>query len=435
MTERSRPWDGTTTGDATDAPYDASTEWAELFRAILPRSESSANKGGVVLGATGFSDYNATTPGANTARIASGIGWDYGQWHRSDANVDFTISTPAVSTRVDRIVLRKSWSLQTVRLTRIAGTEGAGAPALTQTAGTTWDVPLWLVSITTGGAITFTDQRYNLSGVGSIRLASAAYTIVGDDMGGLVVQSSTNTVTLPAANSMPIGSEITVKATTTGATVIRSGSDTIWGSQSGQTVFWLAPGDAYRFKTDGTSIWYVVSNIPAMVKLNEQAVSGSPQANFDFTSAHIPTAGFRHLNIKIKGRSSAAVTTANAIATVNGDTGNNYDRELIQAAAGTISSTENIAGANAIVGDVGGSSSGANVASQIDLLIEDFLNTAWQKSFRSQTAHKALASSGNVYVEDHAGFWRSTAAITAVRVALSSGSWEVGSVATLYGIV
>jgi hypothetical protein len=48
---------------------------------------------------------------------------------------------------------------RTVRITRIAGIEGAGAPAITQTAGTTWDIPLAQVSITTGGAITLTDQR------------------------------------------------------------------------------------------------------------------------------------------------------------------------------------------------------------------------------------------------------------------------------------
>lgn len=159
MTERSRPWDGTTTGDATEAAYDAPTEIARVFRATVEGLERSAHKGGVVNGAAGFNDYSSSTPGANTTRIASGIGWNQGTWHESDANVDFTIATPASSTRVDRIVLRKSWSGQTVRLTRIAGTEGAGAPALTQTFGTTWDVPLWQVSITTGAAITYTDDR------------------------------------------------------------------------------------------------------------------------------------------------------------------------------------------------------------------------------------------------------------------------------------
>jgi hypothetical protein len=57
------------------------------------------------------------------------------------------------------VVLRVAWAAQTVRITRIAGTEGAGLPALTQTPGTTYDVPLASASITTGGAITVTDAR------------------------------------------------------------------------------------------------------------------------------------------------------------------------------------------------------------------------------------------------------------------------------------
>jgi hypothetical protein len=46
-----------------------------------------------------------------------------------------------------------------VRVTRVAGTEGGGVPAITQSDGTTWDVPLYQATITTGGAITLTDER------------------------------------------------------------------------------------------------------------------------------------------------------------------------------------------------------------------------------------------------------------------------------------
>jgi hypothetical protein len=66
---------------------------------------------------------------------------------------------PTGATRIDRIVLRASWAAQTVRITRIAGVENDDAPALTQTPGTTYDIPLAQVSITTGGVITITDER------------------------------------------------------------------------------------------------------------------------------------------------------------------------------------------------------------------------------------------------------------------------------------
>jgi hypothetical protein len=184
MTERSRPWDGTTTGDAAaEAPYDAGTEFAAIMLAAVFTLKKYANKGGVVF-ETG-TEYAATSPSANTLRIALGTGWAYGTWHQSDANVDFTIPTPGASTRVDRIVLRKSWSAQTVRLTKIPGVEGAGAPAITQTAGTTWDVPIAQVSITTGGVMTITDQR---EGIGVHTHASSLE-------GGQVPHTSLSSVT------------------------------------------------------------------------------------------------------------------------------------------------------------------------------------------------------------------------------------------------
>lgn len=162
MTERSRFWDGLATGDATEAPYDAPTEFAAVMMAMT-QAAAITNKGGVWLDDT--NDFSISSTGANNQRIATGRAQVYGSWYESDANVDVTIPTPAASTRVDRIVLRKSWSAQTVRVTRIAGTEGAGVPAMTQSAGTTWDVPLYSVSITTGGAMTVTDNREILNGL------------------------------------------------------------------------------------------------------------------------------------------------------------------------------------------------------------------------------------------------------------------------------
>jgi hypothetical protein len=161
MTERSRFWDGTTVGDAaTDAPYDAPTEFARVMRSLNPAIEVTVHKGGVLNTATGYNAYNFTAPGGGIARIASGLGNNTGTWHESDANVDIAIPTPASATRIDRITMRKTWATQVVRLTRIAGAEGGGAPAITQTLGTIWDVPICQVQITTGGVITFpVDER------------------------------------------------------------------------------------------------------------------------------------------------------------------------------------------------------------------------------------------------------------------------------------
>lgn len=180
MAETSLPWDGTTTGDATTAPYDAATEWAKLM-AIVQGSWADANKGLVVVGL-------APSVNGGNVRIAVGDALVYGtQYSNVAANVDIPIPTPATSTRIDAVVLRKSWAGQTIRITRIAGTEGAGAPSLTQNAGVTWDYPLCNASITTGGAITITDLR-------SLKI-SEVHSHGGDASGGTIAHTSLGSVT------------------------------------------------------------------------------------------------------------------------------------------------------------------------------------------------------------------------------------------------
>lgn len=91
--------------------------------------------------------------------IKTGAGMVYGLPYKNTSNVTVAIPTPSISPRYDRIVLRANYTAQTVRITRIAGSEGGSAPSLTQSAGATWDVPLATAYITTGGVITVTDNR------------------------------------------------------------------------------------------------------------------------------------------------------------------------------------------------------------------------------------------------------------------------------------
>lgn len=101
-----------------------------------------------------------TTGASSPVATNTGAAYVYGFPVWNTASVDTAIATPAANTRIDRLVLRAGWAAQTIRITRIAGTEGTGnPPALVQTDGTTWDIPLCQVSITTGGVITLTDER------------------------------------------------------------------------------------------------------------------------------------------------------------------------------------------------------------------------------------------------------------------------------------
>ena len=97
---------------------------------------------------------------ATPITVDTGAAYVYGfpYWNLIAA-VNVAVPSPTVNTRIDYIVLRASWAAQTIRVTRIAGVEGGGAPALVQTDGVTWDMPLATISTTIAGVITVTDAR------------------------------------------------------------------------------------------------------------------------------------------------------------------------------------------------------------------------------------------------------------------------------------
>lgn len=187
MAETSILWETNNTGDGITAGY-TDDQLFQLFRSLCP----STNLGGV---ARGILNALAVSGTATPVAVASGQALVYGIPYFNSASVNVTIPTPAVSTRIDRIVLRASWAAQTVRITRIAGTEGAGAPAMTQTAGTTWDIPLATVSIDTGGVIAVTDVREYL------RLMPEASGVFATIAGGLSNTAAGNYATAVGGQS------------------------------------------------------------------------------------------------------------------------------------------------------------------------------------------------------------------------------------------
>lgn len=114
-----------------------------------------------------LTDLNGTLAGtvtaANTVQISAGSAIVDGKpyTNSSAVNVNIPSAVGGGNTRIDRIVLRASWSAYTVRITRIAGTDAASptAPALTQTSGTTYDTPLYQALVDTAGTVTLTDER------------------------------------------------------------------------------------------------------------------------------------------------------------------------------------------------------------------------------------------------------------------------------------
>jgi len=168
MAETSGPWDGVAVGDAVRAPYNAS-EWDDQFEDMFNSDVNLgvlANRGG---------DLAGSILGANQFRIASGAALVKGKWYRNTANVDFApVSATAGNWRRDRIVLSSTWAninsaardpaiqlAQTIRLIRLINpAENAAAPAVTQTDGVLWEIPLYQINISDAGVVTIqSDDR------------------------------------------------------------------------------------------------------------------------------------------------------------------------------------------------------------------------------------------------------------------------------------
>lgn len=183
MAEKSYLWTTGVSGDGL-ATY-TQNDWTRVFRimaAVFDEEGVAPNY---------FNQYNATIPALNTVRIDTGAAVVDGKPHDSDTTVDINIPSASGggNTRIDRVCLRANWSARTVRLTRIAGTDAASPtpPALTQSPGSTYDLPLFQVRVNTSGTVTIElDERVfgrlqsngiADSAVATAKLANAAVTL------------------------------------------------------------------------------------------------------------------------------------------------------------------------------------------------------------------------------------------------------------------
>lgn len=153
MTEISFYWSNVAVGDGVYSSYD-DDEFSDIWRKLFCKDRTTQ---GVIRDYE--SELEVTNPSGTTIRVPSGAALVDGKFYENDANVDTVLVAPAVATRKDRVILRKSWAAQTVRIAILTGVEGGGVPALTQTEGVTWEIPLATIAITTGSAITITDER------------------------------------------------------------------------------------------------------------------------------------------------------------------------------------------------------------------------------------------------------------------------------------
>lgn len=161
MTEKSLFWytDGFN-GDTGDGAAPYTQEEFRLFNhAWMAKNQDNA---GVFRGVL---NEMAVSGSSSPLTVSTGRASVYGFPYWTDAAVSVAATTPSVGDTGKRVVLRADWTAQTVRVVLISSSDGvATLPSLTQTAGTTWDIPLASFVIDTSGNI-WTDSGKSVAGV------------------------------------------------------------------------------------------------------------------------------------------------------------------------------------------------------------------------------------------------------------------------------
>jgi hypothetical protein len=194
LVESSRLW--TAGGGAGDGASTYTRDnMAEMFRnAFLADPTTQGVFNGLAVSGT-----------ASPLTMATGSGCVYGFFHFCTTSGALgAIATPAIGTTGWHVVLRADWTAQTVRAVAVRNADGNSAiPAVTQSAGTTWEIRIASGTITTGGVIAVTDARTfcyfgTMIKTAMIDLNAVSNTIIRDGGALSVIGRSANSTGDPA---------------------------------------------------------------------------------------------------------------------------------------------------------------------------------------------------------------------------------------------
>lgn len=155
--------------------------------------------------------------------------------------------------------------------------------------------------------------------------------------------------------------------------------------------------------------------------LPEVETSGSQSS---VTFSNIPQC-YRHLELRVCGRGDTAAVSAALQLQFNGDTGNNYDWSKENRFGNSFQNSVSAAQ----MGDIPAASVTANYSSGLSIDIFNYRGTTFYKNMRAY--YEFFQTSG--FYELNGGQWRSTAAITSMKVFLSAGNFLDHTIIGLYG--
>jgi len=153
MAEQSGFWTTSGVGDGPGGGYSMQRLY-DFFRKMFI-GDQEATEGVLLREANALLVQGAASP----LTVKSGSAIVHGFFYENSSDLSLAVSTPAATTG-GHVILRANWTAQTVRAFAVLNTSGVtDPPALTQTAGVTWEIRLATFTITNAGVITLTDAR------------------------------------------------------------------------------------------------------------------------------------------------------------------------------------------------------------------------------------------------------------------------------------
>ena len=192
-----------------------------------------------------------------------------------------------------------------------------------------------------------------------------------------------------------------------------------------------AHGNTY-WRDNEAAHWSLIGDVPQDYELIQQKTLGGNGA-IEFTGI---SQDYEHLEMFVSGRIQAAVVSDFVCLRINGDTSANYDHQRIYATGSTPAGSDQIGQTYGFIGWYPGASSiPSNLHGYSVLHFINYSGTNGNKVVLVETSSKTGITTGLMTVVFVANYWRSSAAITKIRIfGLTSVSFYAGAQATLYGI-
>lgn len=144
--------------------------------------------------------------------------------------------------------------------------------------------------------------------------------------------------------------------------------------------------------------------------------------------------GLNNLRLIIVARSAIVATGGNVSVQFNGDTGNNYSRQVQSMVNTTTSGACAVSQSSMASMGVPGSTAPSGAFGRADFIIPDYAGTTHHKRMGGLAAYRTSDLVAGQGMEQSENEWRDTSAITSLRVFETAGNNLVnGSFAAVYG--